>query len=95
MRIKNKKAFEGGTWMIIVGAIAAIMVMLIVLFIVRGGLSTGGKNVDSLSKCETQGGDCKYPVWDGGKYKSPCSDSESSFYQLGCRSYYYCCVPES
>ena len=49
---------EGGTWWIIIGAIAAIMVVGIIIYIAKGGLFSGKKSIDFLGTCKAQGGTC-------------------------------------
>lgn len=96
MRIKNKKAMEGGTWMIIVGAIVAIMIAGIILYIVKGGLETGKQNVDALASCESQGGHCKLRFCLGTKpCVSKCGTNEESYYEFGCPKFNYCCLPKT
>lgn len=97
MRIKNKKAMEGGTWWIIIGAIVAIMIAAIILFIVKGGLYSGQDSVNFLQSCNGQGGVCLQ--------KGQCADGRE-FYKLGgCPDQKktppdpdgsdYCCIPKT
>jgi hypothetical protein len=74
MKIKQKRAMEGGTWWLIVGAVLAIAISVIILFIVKGGLFAGKKNVDFLSSCKNQGGTCRIE----------CKEDEIGFYGLNC-----------
>jgi len=75
--MKNKKAVEGGMWWIIIGAVVAIAIGFIILFIVRGGLYTGKQNIDLLSSCKNQGGTCK-------ESKDSCGQDETAFFKIGC-----------
>ena len=100
MKIKQKRAMEGGTWWVIVGAVVAIAIGVIILFVVKGGLFAGQKNVDFLSSCLNQGGHCEI--------KGGCGSDETSFYRLGCpdedgdgkvdetkeKGKDYCCIPK-
>jgi len=91
MTIKNKKAMEGGTWWIIIGAIVAIMVAGIILFIVKEGLFAGKDSVDFLGDCKGQNGVCES--------KTTCDEKGpqySKFYKLGgCTGATdYCCIPK-
>lgn len=92
MNIKNKKSMEGGIWWIILSAIVAVVVAGIIIYIVKGGLSAGGKNIDSLAKCESQGGRCAGADSDG---KSKCKPNEASYHNFGgCSLAQYCCIPK-
>lgn len=94
MNIKNKKSMEGGTWWIIIGAIVAIMVAAIILYIVRGGLISGKESVDFLGDCKGQNGHCE-PCDTATGCKSPCTSTESGFFQFrGCNENEYCCIPK-
>ena len=95
MKIKNKRAMEGGMWWIIIGAIVAVVVAGIILFIVKGGLSAGKDNIDILAHCKSQGGRCVDEDKDSeGKSKSPCPN-EASYYKFsGCSATQYCCIPK-
>ena len=91
--MKNKKAMEGGMWWIIIGAIVAIIVAGVILFIVKGGLSAGKENIDILAHCESQGGKCINALLPDGK--SPCASGEQSYYKFsGCSNTQYCCIPK-
>ncbi len=85
---------EGGMWWIIIGAIVAVVVAGIILFIVKGGLSAGGKNIDALASCTNQGGHCEGV--DPTNNKPKCSSTESSYYKFGGCSgnTLYCCIPK-
>jgi len=89
--MNNKKAFEGGIWWIIIGAVVALIVAGMVLFIVGGGLSTGKQNVDLLASCRNQGGTCK----------ETCVRDETGFYKSGncpddpAGNNEYCCIPKN
>jgi len=74
--MKNKRAMEGGMWWLIVGAIAALFVGAVVLYIVQGGLFTGKRNIDLLGSCKNQGGQCKE--------KGGCDFDETEFLSIGC-----------
>ena len=98
-KMKNKKSMEGGIWWLIVGGIAAIITMVVVLFILRGGLSSGKQNIEFLGSCENQGGHCE-------QSKQSCKSDETSFYRIGCNKDFngddkidendklYCCIPK-
>lgn len=91
MRIKNKKAMEGGTWWIIIGAIVAIMVAGIIIYIVKEGLFSGKESVKFLGDCEGQSGICETKDKCDGK-----GPTYSKFYKLGgCTgTKNYCCIPK-
>jgi len=61
---------EGGIWWIIIGAVIALAVGIIVLYIVSGGLSAGRENINILSSCKTQDGECK-PTCNSGERTLP------------------------
>jgi len=91
MRIKNKKAMEGGTWWIIMGAIVAIIVAGIIIFIVKDGLFQGKKGVEFLNSCGGQGGTCET--------KEDCDKKAGSsriykFSECAKGSLDYCCIPK-
>lgn len=91
MKIKNKRAMEGGMWWIIIGAIVAVVVAGIILFIVKGGLSAGKENIDVLAHCKSQGGRCVEADSEG---KSTCTSNEAPYYKFGGCSVPkpYCCI---
>lgn len=63
-------------WWIIVGAIVAILIGISIIFIVKGGLLTGQKNINILSSCKNQGGTCT---------SNPgCDQGGTSFLGYGC-----------
>jgi len=83
-------AMEGGMWWIIIGAIVAIIVAGIILFIIKGGLSTSKENIDALASCRSQGGRC---VDEDSAGKSQCNSNEASYYKFGeCSATEYCCI---
>jgi len=92
---------EGGIWWIIIGAVIALAVGIIVLFIVSGGLNAGGENIDILSSCKTQGGKCE-PGCDPNDpdCTSACGSDKREFYRFGgCpddkeNKNTYCCIPK-
>lgn len=88
--MRNKKA--EGMWWIIVGAIIAIVILGVILFIVPKGLFGQQKNVDLLSSCKNHKGHC---VTDD----KMCSSSETGFYKLGCPETgepgNTCCIPNN
>lgn len=69
-------------WFILVGAIIAIVVGGIYIYVIKGGLSAGGKNVGYLSSCKNQGGHCKIECdksTESGFFKSGgCPDEDGS-----------------
>lgn len=91
MNIKNKKA-AGEMWWILVFAVVAIIVAGIVLYITQGGLFAGKQNVDALTSCENQGGECKT--------KDDCGPDSTKFFKFGgCpnnpdKTNKYCCIPK-
>lgn len=70
--MRQKKAVVD--WMIVVGAIIAIVVGFTLLYIVPKGLFAGGKNIDYLSSCKSKGGICE--VSD--------NPSKNCFFKSGC-----------
>jgi len=87
MSIKNKRAMEGGMWWIIIGAIVAIIVAGVILYIVKGGLSAGKENIDVLASCKSRGGECKLS----------CPSGQDGFYKYGdcAKNNEYCCIPKT
>ncbi|MBI2655906.1 hypothetical protein HYX06_05800 [Candidatus Woesearchaeota archaeon] len=73
--MKNKKA-DTAMWFILVGAIIAIVIGGIYLYVIKGGLSVGEKNVGYLSSCGNQKGVCRTTDTN--------SDSETCFFKAGC-----------
>ena len=99
-KIKNSRA-ESTIWFILVGAIIAIIVGGIYLYVIKGGLFAGSKNVDYLSSCGNQKGICR-PT-------GASSDTEACFFKAGCTydengdgkidesekaKGNYCCIPK-
>ena len=88
----NKKA-SGEVWWIIIGAVAAIFVLIIVLTIVKDGLSRGKDDVVFLQSCKNQGGKCE----------KNCGGNEEGFYRSGgcpddgdaATDDVNCCIPKS
>ena len=83
---------EGGMWWIIIGALVAIIVAGIILYIVKGGLSAGKENIDALASCKNRGGTCE---------ASCTSDKDGYFKFGGCPDNgnpttpnNYCCIPK-
>jgi len=99
MSIKNKKAMEGGIWWIIIGAVIALAVGIVVLYIITGGLSAERENISILSSCETQGGTCKCDSSDP-TCTSGCGPDDRKLRKFGgCppesdSSKIYCCIPK-
>jgi hypothetical protein len=91
--MKNKKSMVGGMWWIILGAIVAIAFAGIMLYIVKGGLSTGKDNIDSLASCKSRGGTCEVS----------CGTDKDSYFKFGgCPKDEdtttvdnYCCIPKT
>ena len=98
--MKNRKG-DTGIWFILVGAIIVIVVGGIYLYIIKGGLSAGEKNVGYLSSCGNQKGICRPTDTN--------SDSETCFFKAGCpydesgdgkidenekAKGNYCCIPK-
>ncbi len=75
LKIKNSRA-ESTMWFILVGAIIAIVVGGIYLYVIKGGLSAGSKNVGYLSSCGNQKGVCRTTDTN--------SDSETCIFKAGC-----------
>ena len=71
----NKKSMDMNMFGILIGAIVVIIVAGLVIWIVRGGLLTGEKNVVYLSSCKNQGGHCAVKCD---------SNTENGFYKNGC-----------
>ena len=92
MSIKNKRAMEGGMWWIILGAIVAVAVAGIILYIVKGGLSAGKENIDILASCGARGGTCEVK----------CGPDKDSYFKFGgcpkdedtATDDNYCCIPK-
>ena len=70
---KNKKA-DVNMIGILVLAIVAIAAGGLLLYVFRGGLSNAEKNVDMLSSCRNQGGECM----------ASCTPEQSAIYGVGC-----------
>ncbi len=85
---------EGGIWWVIIGAVVALVVAAIVISIVKGGLFAGKENVDALSSCQNQGGECKT--------KENCGSDSNKFFKFGgcpddedsSEEDVYCCIPK-
>ncbi|MBI4453242.1 hypothetical protein HY636_01220 [Candidatus Woesearchaeota archaeon] len=77
-------------WGVLIGAIVAIVIGGTILFIVRGGLFVGDKNVKILSSCKNFGGTCEIK----------CLPGYTEFSKLGCpdddkkKDFETCCVPK-
>lgn len=72
--VKQNKKADGNMMWILVGAMVAIIGGFLLIWVFRGGLSNTGKNVDMLSSCRNQGGECK----------TDCTPEESKIYGVGC-----------
>ena len=92
---KKQKKGVGDTWMILVGAITAIIAGGLLLYAFKGGLSTSGKNVELLSSCQNQGGTCET--------SQSCGLDYTKIYKIGCPSNEnekqqqrdYCCIKKN
>ncbi len=92
VKIKQKRAMEGGMWWIIIGGVGTLIMVGVVVWIVTGGLSRGDESIKYLSGCENQGGHCE----------KDCGAGDAKFYRLGgCpddgddeEDDVYCCIPK-
>ena len=95
--MKQKKAI-GDMWMIIVGALIAIAIGGVILFIVPKGLLAQEKNLDALSSCGNQGGECRVSCDESseiGFFKSGCPfDKDGNGKIEGNEIGDYCCIPK-
>lgn len=94
IKTKNNKA-EGYMMWILVGFIVAIIGGAILIYVFKGGLSTSGKNVELLSSCKNQGGECTT--------QEGCGPDYTKLYKIGCPSDEnekreqkdYCCIKKN
>ena len=89
----KKKGMEMGTFGILAGAIVVLIVAALVIWIVKGGLLAGEKNVVYLSSCKNQGGHCEIkcdPNTENGFYKNGCPDMTGDKTADSAKE--YCCI---
>ena len=82
---KNKKAAVD--WMIIVGAIIALLILGVTIYFIGQGASSANKNLQTFQDCGAQRGHCE-------ALPSACQQGETALYRaLGCGNDKYCCLP--
>ena len=94
IKIRQKRG-ELETWHIVLGAIVAIVVASLVIYLVKGGLFTQQKNVNLLSSCKSLGGTCLNVELTN----KDCPSGYTNVYEYGCpdgedKSLKTCCVPK-
>ena len=83
-------------WWMLVFAIVAIAIGGIILYIVKGGLDTGGQNIAYLYSCKNHGGACREAATPDETcvYKSGCPDENGNGKIDSTEKGDYCCIPK-